>query len=160
MTERPGSPGPEPGGAKGDAASVSARVQASFDGWVDRRDVLPSRPEPELEPVPALLTVESVAADLDALEAQIKVLRRQLEDAFADVDDRIEAAGNRGIAAAKLAEEAGDRAQTALDRAARVIAAAEALGAELHRLTASLPDEVAGDVEAAVERFRSRLQSA
>lgn len=160
MTDRPGRSGFGPSGAGRDSESVGERVQARFDDWSERGDVLPPRPQAAIPLDPEPVGGEAVAAEVEALQSQLDVLRRQLEDAFADVDDRIAAAGNVGAAAAKVAEEAGERAQVALDRTARVIAAAEALGAELHRLTSSLPDEVAGDVEAAIERFRSRLQSA
>jgi hypothetical protein len=92
----------------------------------------------------------SVAAIAD-VNAQLDLLRQQLDGAFHDVDARIEAAN-------RLAEAAEARAQVASTRAADMLTAVDELAAELTRLAETVRSEDLSGVRAAVDRLRARLQ--
>jgi hypothetical protein len=92
----------------------------------------------------------SVAAIAD-VNAQLDLLRQQLDEAFHDVDARIEATN-------RLAEAAETRAQVASTRAADMLSAVDELAAELTRLAETVRSEDLRGVRAAVDRLRARLQ--
>jgi len=117
----------------------------------DRVPVAPDRVEP---------ASTDPAAGVADLNAQLELLRGQLEDAFDDVDARIEVLRDQAARAEQRAGEADSRAQVASARAANVLAAVDALAAELDRLVAELPEEQTQRMRSAVDRLRARLQSA
>jgi hypothetical protein len=150
MTDKPHRLPPDP---------LAARLQAHLERFEARPDLaekVPHRhrlddagPHPDAH--------DSVAAIAD-LNAQLDVLRHQLDEAFDDVDARIAAAATRAQAADARAEEAEGRAQVASARAADVLTAVDELAAELTRLAQVVgPDELSS-VRAAVDRVRARLQ--
>lgn len=117
----------------------------------DRVPVAPDRVEPAAtDPV----------AGVAGLNAQLELLRNQLEDAFDDVDARLEVVRDQAARAEHRADEAHSRAQIASALAANVLAAVDALTAELDRVMAELPEEQILRVRGAVDRLRQRLQSA
>jgi hypothetical protein len=87
------------------------------------------------------------------LNSQLEVLRQQLEQAFDEVEARVAAAEAR-------ADAADTRAQVASARAASVLAAVDDLAAELGRVATVSEDPQLGALRAAVDRMKTRLQSA
>ena len=80
------------------------------------------------------------------MEEQLELLRTQLAAAAVETERRIEAVEVR--------------ADVAAGRAARLLAASQALAAELGRLSTVLPPDVAAELDLAIGRFTARLQSA
>jgi hypothetical protein len=122
------------------------------------------RPRHDHDRVPAAERVPPSASDPAAgvadLNAQLELLRSQLEDAFDDVDARIAVAADQAARAGRRADEADSRAQVASARAANVLAAVDALATELDRIIDELPEQQVLRVRGAVDRLRARLQSA
>ena len=117
----------------------------------DRMPVAPDRVEP---------SAGDPAAGVADLNAQLELLRSQLEDAFDDVEARLDLAREQAARAEHRADEADSRAQVASARAANVLAAVDALASELDRMVAELPEDQILRMRGAVDRLRQRLQSA
>lgn len=130
---------PDPTLATEDPTIVGARVQALFVGRKERGDHLPPRARP------AAAVQAGSPADA-TVEDQVVLLRAQVSAALELHDNRI-------AALESLVEAASGRS-------ARVIAAAQALAAELDRLTSSLPADLALELEGSIERFAARLSTA
>jgi hypothetical protein len=118
-----------------DASVVGARVQAHFAERQEHGHIFPIRPQASQQ-APQPLT----------LEEQLELLRTQLAAAAVETERRIEAVEVR--------------ADVAAGRAARLLAASQALAAELGRLSTVLPPDVAAELDVAIGRFTARLQSA
>lgn len=143
-------PAPEP--APG-ADPVAVRLQA-------RLEVIEATPE-LLQPSPPRRRVEAAPphpglpgdheAAIKDLNAQLDLLRDQLEAAFDDADTRIAAAQLR-------AEEADTRAQVASARAANVLAAVDGLIGDLTQIAEHSDAAGTRRIRAAADRLRQRIQ--
>ena len=119
-----------------DASVVGARVQAHLAERQERGLFFPVRPQAAAPPAPESPTTDE----------QLEQLRTELAIAALETERRIEAV------------EA--RADVADARAARLLAASQALAAELGRLSTVLPPDVAAELDSAIGHFTARLQSA
>jgi len=145
------------------ADELGARLQARLDQIERNPDLAAHRHVSDrvtTDPARVEPSHNDPIAGVADLNAQLDLLRHQLEGAFDDIEQRIAAADHRAQAAATAAEAADQRAQVASARAANVLAAVDALTAELDRLVDELPPESIQRLRAAVGRLRGRVQSA
>jgi chromosome segregation ATPase len=150
MTNKPHRPPPDP---------LAARLQAHLERFEARPDLAEKVPHRHrLDDAGPHPDVHDSAAAITDLNAQLDLLRHQLDEAFDDVDARIAAAATRAQAADARAEAAESRAQVASARAAEARAALDELAAELTRLAQVEGSDLHRGVRAAVERVRARLQ--
>lgn len=144
------SPLPDPAAPLPALDDLSARLQARVEAFeahpeaADRR-----RGRVPAEPAAQVHTVEEGVADLNA---QLDLLRSQLEDAFDEMEARI-------VAAERRAQEADTRAQVASARAANVLEAVDKLAGELGRIVEVSSTEDQRLLRTAVDRLRQRLSA-
>lgn len=145
---------------------IGFRLQARLEQFEHTADLTaprrPPRHDHDRVPVPdgEHPPSDDPAAGVADLNRQLNVLRHQLEAAFDEIDERIAALEAKAAAASARADEADHRAQVASARAANVLAAVEALTADLDRVAPTLEPEQHQRLRAAVDRLRTRLQSA